>query len=341
MNKNYISFLFSLFILSVLFCKPLKSMQKQSETPGVGQIIDCFAGKNHDFEIKPVCEFLKIIEVHSHDGVSRFFGIKNEDQVKLNLHEFKRYIASCLGATTNRIIQLIGDSRKLGEAGSAFGRKFLSEHCFSQNCLIEYGYTGYMCENEMEVNSFVNEFINQDPSRARRVLANIVGHSHVAVTQWGCKASPHVKNFIVVYNDGGSIEAQCTKFGDDIFISDNILNVAEGDSLICLEGGFQSFRQVVNCLKSGLHVDFVYHLRKPGGEKLFSTAIFLNKVRTAFSLNPMLSGQDVKNIFAEYSKTLEKIWDEKSPEQAALNEFADNGVYLRILSQGSFFDAKK
>lgn len=348
MKKNYIALLF--LVIGLVFSslnskQPIlnsssTSQPATSSTCIVGQVIDCFAGKNHDFKIEPVNAFLKLIEICSPEGNFRFFGIKKEDQVKLNLCDFKRLLIASLGSSTSRIIQIIGDSRKLGEEGSAFGRKFLQEHCFSQNCLIEYGYTGYMCENEMEVNSFVNELLNRMPNQSCRVLANVVSESHIAVEKWGCKVSQHVKNFIVVYNDAGTLEEKCTKFGDDVFISDNLLNVADGDSIICLDGGFQSFRQVVNCLKLGLRIELVYNLRKPGGEKLFSTATFLNKVRIALGSNPRLAPQDIKNVFEEYSKTLNKIWAENSPEQAAMDYFIFSGLYSQIPVKCSFFDAK-
>lgn len=323
-------------------------------------IIDCFAGKNSHYPIQNFLGPIKLIRVKSQAGLTiNFFGIEKDQQAKVPFAQFKAKLAKVMGIPTQNALEIIGDSSQFSETGSNYVRSFLRPH-FAQNRMIEYGFTGYVKGKELDINSFLNEYVEDDPSQAHKVLANIVGHTHTALTQWGTAGSFHVRNFVVVYSaDGMSKEPMYnhegkkvrgyTTFGDDIIISDHLLQAADGDRVICMEGGVQSFRQIMNALSLNIPVDLVYNLRKPDREGFFSAARFLKAIKTAFKNDYTPSPDEVRKIYIEYETSLKSIWDPSKADyltkkelfDTAINDFINKGIYKNIATHCTFYDANE
>ena len=334
----------------VLSNQNLQGMQNQENAcPQFGKIINQFAGKTVSFEVNNFLNPVKLIEYENQRKIYRFFGIQKENQENLQnnpifFRNLKRAITQKMGVRNNKTIQLIGDSNQFSEEGTIFARNFLNEKLFSGNHLIEYGYTGHLRPRELDVNSFVNEFIEQKPQEAYRVLGNVVGHTEIALTKWGCKVSPQIHNFVVVYNKFGMEEPNFTKFGDDVIMSDMLLNAEDGDEVICLEGGAQSFKQITNSLKGNLKINLVLNLRKLENRPFFSAALFLSLVNDAFDGQTPPSPEKVQAIYEEYNQTLKSTWDSSRPDhmtkkalfEQAIKEFIEEGTYKLLKSNCTF-----
>lgn len=319
----------------------------------IKNIIDCFAGKNTTYQIKPFLGPIRLIELEEQGQKYHFFGVHVDTQANVDFATFKRMLLSKMGFDGKPIMQIVGDSGRFSPAGTAFGRAFIRER-LSGDYVLEYGYTGYKTGGqELDANSFINEIIDEQPMLAQRVLANILGHTVVAITKWGCYVCPHVHNFVVVYNDSGMAEdpkfneegrkvAGFTTFGDDVTMSDFVC-----DRLLCLEGGAQSFLQVVNVLQQGRPVELVYNLRKPEDAKMFSAARFLHLVEAAFVNAKAPDKEQVRAIFADYVKTLNSMFNPAKPDyktkkalfEKALNIFIDGGIFERVHALCRFYDA--
>jgi Predicted ATPase len=324
----------------------------------LADIISCFAGKNDHFEIKDFFGPVKLIEVVKGKETYRFFGVNQEEQEKVNFKELKAKFAKLMGTTEEGMIQLVGDTNLFTENGHAFAHKFLKERINGKN-MIEYGFSGHKKET-FDANEFLNEFVNQNPSESHRFLANVLSQTRDALLKpsWNCSISD-VKNFVVVYNKYG-MEVEpvyvnkikttgYTTFGDDITMSDYLLQAQDGDRLICLEGGPQSFIQTVNSLIQSLKVEFVYNLRKPENEVGFSAARFFNQLRLSPKASKDLTKEDVREIFEKYSSTLAFIINKGNADYQTKQELFDNGmkkfmdneVYKKIDTFCTFHDAKE
>ncbi len=322
--------------------------------PELADIIDCFAGKNTKYPLRPFFGLVRLIEVREQGDVYNYYGVHVNDQQYIDFAQFKYKISTRMGFLGKPIIQIVGDSNRFSPAGTAFCRKFVREH-LANDSIIEYGYTGYKTGGqELDTNSFVNEYIDEQPIQSRRILANVVGHTLFAINKWGCYVSPHVHHFVVVYNDSGMATepqfdengkktAGFTTFGDDVTMSDFAC-----DRLICLEGGAQSFLQAVNVLQQGNSIEAVYNIRKPSDAKMFSAARFLQKVDAAFIAGKVPSKEIVRIIFTNYIKTLNSMFNESKPDfktkkalfDKAINAFIDGNLFERVHDHCRFYDAK-
>ncbi len=213
----------------------------------------------------------------------------------------------------------------------------------------------------LDINSFVNEYLEQHPDQAHRFIANILGHTVVALTQWGCTGSPEIRNFMVVYNDHG-IENMAppvydeegmkvhgyTTFGDDVTTSDSLLSAEGGDAMVCLEGGAQSFCQVINILRRGVPVHLVYNLRF-ADINMFSASRFLLQIREALSKNPHITKDELRAINEEQIVAFgdmmfnKKKGDYKTKRQLykqAIEGLIDEELFRKIPELCTFYDAK-
>lgn len=331
-----------------------------AQTYFYADIIDCFAAKNSLYRVQPFLGPVKLITFKDKAGLPYyFFGVEKDKQTEIPFAKLKAKIAKVMKVRPQNMLEIIGDSAQFSEAGSNYVRKVLREE-FSGNHIIEYGFTGYTKGKELDINSFVNEYVDENPTQAYKILANILGHTHMALTQWGTSGSSHVRNFVVVYTQDGMTQEPVynkegmkvrgfTTFGDDIIISDHILQAKDGDRMICVEGGVQSFRQVMNALSLNVPVDLIYNVRVAAREPFFSTARFLNQVKDAFVDNQAPSPELVQKIYDAYNATLQSIWDvskadyltKKALFETAIQDFINQGIYKRINTLCKFYNASE
>lgn len=328
------------------------------------EILDTFSGHSRALEVKPFMERVKLIELLDRDrkeqGPYRFFGVHERDQQGVDFAELKKKITTMMGVAKARSIQIIGDSGRFSTDGTRKARRFLCGEIDGAG-LVEYGFTGYRSDDgsELDINSFVNERADEDPEMAKRVLANIVGHTPVAIQKWGRYGSPNVHHYVVVYNDystdqepayvDGKKVSGFTTFGNDVTMSDHLLQQADGDRFICLEGGVQSFLQVMNALQQNIPVTLVDGLRKPEKESLFSATRYLRAVSAASERDSDLSREGAQAVFDEYERTLESIWDPNKADfktkkelfDAAMERFIGGELYKRMASLCTFIDASE
>lgn len=321
--------------------------------PHIEDIINCFAGKNNMYAIKPFLGPVGLIEVNEEGTTYHYYGVHMQDQAQVDFLTLKRMITSRMGLEEQPVMQIVGDSGRFSPEGTAYGRTFVRKHSPGK-FIIEYGYTGYKTGGqELDANSFLNEYIDEQPEQAARVLANVLGHTVWAINKWGCYVSPHVRHFVVVYNDAGMTQepqfdadgkkvAGFTTFGDDVTMSDYTC-----DRLLCLEGGAQSFLQAINVLQQGRPVEVVYNLRKEADAKMFSAARLLQKVDAAFVDDKTPEKEQVKRIFEEYVHTLNAMFNAAKPDyktkkalfDQAIDRFIDGQVYTRVHDLCTFHNA--
>jgi hypothetical protein len=264
-------------------------------------------------------------------------------------------ILARMGLAEESVMQVVGDSGRFSPEGTTFGRTFVREH-LPGRFAIEYGFTGYKTGGqELDANSFLNEYIDETPGQAPRILANILGHTVLAIKKWGCYVSPLVQHFVVVYNGAGMTEdpqfdengkktAGFTTFGDDVTMSDSIC-----DRLLCLEGGAQSFLQVVNVLRQHHPVEVVYNLRKAADAKMFSAARFLQMVDAAFVNGKAPDKEQVKLIFQKYAQSLNAMFNTGKPDyktkkalfEQAMDAFIEDGIFERTHELCTFYNAEQ
>ncbi len=300
------------------------------------------------------------MRVPAQDGRDfHFFGIENDKQASLNYPEFKKKLIEKLGFKHDKkIIQVVGDSARFSEEGTTFTKKILNPQ-LADDILIEYGFTGYKTgAKELDINSFVNEYVDNNPEKANQILANIVGHTVYAIKEWGCYVSPHIRNFVVVYNQDGMTKKPeydkrayqiggFTTFGAVVPTSDNLLQTSDGDEFYCVEGVVHSFRQVANSLKNSIPITLVLNVRKKEKEMFFSAARFFHQVSKALEENPELSPQGVHSLLEEYKKSLHAIWDESKADYKTKKEQFDTTIdsfmqehYKQVPKFCTFIDAK-
>jgi hypothetical protein len=246
--------------------------------------------------------------------------------------QLRKSIADKLGVEFTNWMQVVGDSDYFTLRGSHFVRETIVP-MFDHASLLEYGYTGHSREDgTLDVNGAVNIWVDGDTSakRASKVLANIVGHTYVALEKWKATASSNVENFVVVYNDspivdddGVIIEPEYdpktgyqisgfTTFGSDIAVSDFLLDGELGDKMLCLEGGAQSFAQIVNVLSRNVPVTIVTNLRTDDGESAnFSAAEILKRI---YKLGEDVSEDVVRVVFDTYVASKKELFNMRRPD---------------------------
>lgn len=191
-----------------------------------------------------------------------FFGAKKDQQRALDFKLIKAEILQRLGLPPNTtILQLVGDSSRYSAEATLHCKDFLDKTLDPKQHLVLWGFTGKGQKGSgmHDVNQLVNNWLEEDPSRFQSALANVVDfHSVMAITNpnWKCTIAEGNRNYYLVYPDA--------KFGDDVHSSDYLT-----DAAICLEGGVQSFRQVVNFISRNICVKGLYNLRGPNNPDTF------------------------------------------------------------------------
>jgi hypothetical protein len=189
------------------------------------------------------------------DKTYRFHFIHRDHQSYEEVRAYRKVILGSMGLDEQSpAIQIIGDSARFGEDRIAFAKQVLFDVLNKHpKHVILYGLTG----GAADVNALVSAWINSDPEKQTRSIGNAVCiHTPMAIKAWGCEVGD-VTNTAVVYPDA--------LFGADVSLSDNFVpqyDEAPGTSMgICLEGGAQSFSQVVNMLGLNIPILAVENLR--------------------------------------------------------------------------------
>ncbi|MCF7799617.1 hypothetical protein K9L05_01655 [Candidatus Babeliales bacterium] len=277
-----------------------------------------------------------------------FISKQEQDENANNLDYFKDLKRDFMQNFMNlpedqKIIQFIGDSRRFGPQATNFLRRLLrNKRFFGGNHVIEYGYTGGAPNQEQsDTNTLINEYINEHPEYSKKVFANIVTDSGT----YASDSSPFVHNFIFVYNEDG----QPTHFGDDIFVSDYMLNSSDGDSVLCLEGGVQTFLQIVNCLKNNINIFCILNLRDRSRESEFSAARVVKVISNLLKSLPSINAQNrkllentigkIKNICLQGPDLVNLNPDSGKIQmlQRAFNQLINEKLYERIKELCSFY----
>ncbi|MFA5075291.1 MAG: hypothetical protein WC436_04280 [Candidatus Babeliales bacterium] len=277
-----------------------------------------------------------------------FISKQEQDLNSRNLEFFKNlkrdFMQNFMNLPENqKIIQFIGDSRRFGPKATAFLRSFLIRRGFlGGDHVIEYGYTGGAPNQEQsDTNTLINEYINEHPEYSKKVFANIVTDSGT----YASDSSPFVHNFIFLYNTNN----QPTHFGDDIFVSDYMLNSSDEDSVLCLEGGVQTFLQIVNCLRNNIDIFCVLNLRDRTRESEFSASRVVNVISNLLKSVNNISDQNRELL----ESTIENIKDiclqgpdlvNLNPEsvkiqilQTAFRQLIEEKLYERIKELCKFY----
>jgi predicted ATPase len=278
----------------------------------IKKVFNSFAGKTKDFEVNATAvKYVNLIVVKRNNKIYRFYGIHKDNQSKVDFAQLKSELGNVTGVKNSKIIQIVGDSSKkyvYTKEGTIFARNIL-KNVFDQDCIIEYGYTGNVVDDQLDINAFVNEYADRNPSKANKIVANIVGHSYIALTRWGCLVSPQVQTFTVIYNDNGLVgdlkEETYTTFGQDVITSDTLC-----DEIFCLEGGAQSFNQVINVLAQNKPVTIVTGLRQESVAMFFNASDFFKYIKGKLSAAMEKVGtrkKKIKNVDALKRANAEKI----------------------------------
>lgn len=184
-------------------------------------------------------------------GKNQVFAVHKSEQHQLDFSRVKSEIFKAMNLPPNEsFLQVVGDSARFSLEGTEFARKFLEAKLSWKRPLL-WGYTGKgkKGDSTFGVNQLVNNWIDEDPSRAERTMANVVSHhTPIALEDWGCNIAASNTNFFLVYGDA--------RFGDDIVSSDTLCG-----AFVCIEGGIQSFSQLVNGLAKKKPVCGVFNIR--------------------------------------------------------------------------------
>lgn len=343
--QNKLKLLTSLVVCNFLASSPLLATESLSKDLfGIDTALDTFAKAHQKPEVNPMPAShgnpkVSVLELDTHGSKRTFYGIHTQDLQAVDYGQLKQQLAQNMGTQGIQLVQIVGDSNKFSEAGTIAGRAFLEPH-FSSAQILEYGFTGYLDADRkrLDINSFLNEWVENDPSRASKVVASVVGHSVVALDKWGCRVTDKLKHFVVVYNDNGTSEG-FTTFGADVYASDNILRAEDGDYLVILDGGPQSFTQATNVMANGVMIKVLFNLRSDDNQGFFSAGEFFSLVQDALKSNPSLSQEGVKQILSEYLVD-HKAWDAKRNDASTkeklfygtVEKFIGQNIYQKLLN---------
>ena len=224
-------------------------------------------------------------------------------------------------APSNAIwFQVIGDSgTTFSPCGTQAAKRILEEslHLAGQYMLL-WGYTGRndVIDGGEDANQVVNDWIDADPeARSPFCVASIVDRGTIqAITKAGYTGPlrPSTRhNFIVVTGQAD--------FGDDIGIADPMT-----DQLLVLEGGVQSFTQIVNCLSNGAKVVTVDGLRRPDTIPRFSASSFMRELVDA-NVSRIETFADVRERYVTAS-----LLPQSTQFEVAWTRFVSLGLKIRL-----------
>ncbi len=334
------------YILGIIMtCSTIHGTKNDPQNIIIQKVINSFAGKSNDFiPQKTTINGVSFIEVNDkNNNTNQYFGIHEKDQTTVDYKQLKKHIIEQMHISKSpKILEIVGDSNTFSKEGTIFASENLKkfQEPLGIKTIFEYGYTGHAEGEKVDVNGLINEFANNNNTKAHAILANIVGHSYTALTDWKCTASPYIRFFTVIYNNAGMTNETFTKFGDDVQTTEALC-----DGMVCLEGGIQSFRQVVTILDKGLPILFIGNIREEKDKVFFGTATFLHRIKKISKSNKNLSPNDVLNIYKKYEETLKNPWDQNRPDhktkkklfETALADFIKKDLYKKVISNQCFF----
>lgn len=195
----------------------------------------------------------------------KIVGISSRLRTRDQLVPIKNKLIELTGLDNQaRILQVIGDS------GSAFTHESVAHALklmdvkFRGDTMLLFGFTG----RQSDTNWLVSIFMSQNPERISQVVANTVNQSVDVIGTDGWTASNLVQNLILLYRP----DRLDTKFGDDTWLSDDLMTSGRHDEILCFEGGLQSLEQCLNGLEKGIAVTVVTHMRAASANARFSAA---------------------------------------------------------------------
>lgn len=259
-------------------------------------------------------------------GLQRYIGIHKDQQENLLKHclkwrEYKpfhklamKFLQLPLHTPT---LQVIGDSAPFSATGTKTAKVFLEAILQKHDGLILWGYTGNIDKSSgaADTNYLVNQWLEADPTRYRKAMANVVDfHTVKAVEEWNCSIPSANQNFYMVYGNA--------QFGDDVISSDLLT-----DKAVVLEGGIQSFLQMINLLSFKIKMQCLYNIRgrvahiSGRDKKFFSASEFLCALFQQ-TLGKTLTKEQVENFKDEYLKS-RVLFDAKKPDAPTKQKLFD------------------
>lgn len=271
----------------------------------------------------------------------RFIGIHKDQQTSLLEHclKYKAYrplhtfVMKTLGLPTHTpTLQVIGDSALFSVTGTKTAKVFLETILKKHPGLVLWGYTGNIdrSTNTADTNQLVSQWLDSDPRRYKRALANVVDfHTVKAVEEWKCSIPFDNLNFYMVYGHA--------EFGDDVISSDVLT-----DRAVVLEGGIQSFLQMVNMLSFKVKMQCLYNIRGrvariDGKNKKFFSASEFCHILFKNTVGKSLSKEQVEKCLENYLMD-HVLFDVKKPDAStkqklfdlAWNKFINEKLWTRL-----------
>lgn len=194
----------------------------------------------------------------------RFLGIDIDRKTDVNLARAREILLESFPTHEKlRILQVIGDSgTPFGSDKLPFVQQLLDGFATNDTAM-EYGFT----RSERDANWFVEDLATRNPATSR-LIGNIVQETMKSINPPAWSAFPKIEHLAFVYRS----KDPPTTFGDDVWLSDGVMNGEAGDTVICLEGGPQAFTQCVNVLLAKVKVIAVTGLREDKATQKFSAA---------------------------------------------------------------------
>lgn len=290
------------------------NVESKSNTPGKKRIINLIQESRQAFihnnqSVKTLASGVKVFTQQINGIKYRIFGVRSEDQTKINFEKLRQEISEELAFNeTKDFIQIIGDSQNFSPKGTDFCRNYLSHllNKYKENIIL-YGLTGHVDQEiKADTNQFLSEWLDQDINRSKRVVANVVDkHTVEAIDSWGCTVPDNITNFFLVYTDGPKAEV---KFGIDIPSSDGLTN----SLVICFDGGMQSLRQIICMLNNNIKITCLQNLRDLKDPKSFdetsklpylSAGEYLSFLKDKIKNTETVSENKIKEYSKEYLST--------------------------------------
>jgi hypothetical protein len=312
--KSY--FLPSLFLGILTSCVSLEnSSQLETQRPlmeDIKKAYKTFANKEGEnfFEDGSV-KYLSI----KGDGISRHFYGVHKDKLtdSFPYSKFKAEIRKKMGINAKKLFQIIGSVNPPFEPkGGEYARQWFYDKIKDAD-IIEYGVTSGGKIEEPTVNAFVSYGMEQGKIDSSKVLGNVVGDSVYVAEKYNANFSPKIQHLVLVYNEtsperdvNGDYPKERTIFGDDVNISDRIMNKEDGDEMILVDGGVQSLQQAVTALRSGVKVTSIYGIKF--SKEYLSAAEFLAGLKARLEETNNWTIQTAKDYYAEYLTT-RKGWN--------------------------------
>jgi predicted ATPase len=272
-------------------------------------------------------------------GPFRYFGVRNGRQGRARLARLRRELAGALGRPGQRMVWLVGDAAPFSAEGSRWVLSRL-DPAFDAAGLVGYGYAGRGQGDELDLDGCVNRYLQENPRRAGQVVAGIDGGTPAILLASDRGGSPQVRTFIVE-NAGARQKAGQGQVPRPVSIPARLLQAAQGDKLICLEGDARCFGQAVEALGRGVPVVCVAGLRGPGAEARFSAARMLLAAQRMFRSGAAPAPEQVRAACARY---LAGTRDAAGPEPGggrealdrALGRFIQAGIYRKLGAPSAF-----